>query len=230
MDGAGRRSDVTGTADPGGIGRLRPGPLARISHDPDALEAFYTEHVTAVTRFVARLLAELRQVVAERAAAALPAAETHSAVPGPSAPNPAAPNPAARRQAGPGRPHRRLAITGAVSAAGAASLAVVLTVTLSGSGGQLADPAAPRFVAATTVAAVLNNAALAAQREPAVPPPPGPIRLRQGVRRIRHFGRHPQSPGRPRRPACSSPRGGLDGVLDFGVRVPQGPHDDDRPQ
>jgi hypothetical protein len=163
---------VTGTADPGGIGRLRPGPLARISHDPDALEAFYTEHVTAVTRFVARLLAELRQVVAERAAAgALPAAETHSAVPGPSAPNPAAPNPAARRQAGPGRPHRRLAITGAVSAAGAASLAVVLTVTLSGSGGQLADPAAPRFVAATTVAAVLNNAALAAQREPAVPPP-----------------------------------------------------------
>jgi RNA polymerase sigma-70 factor (ECF subfamily) len=49
---------VTGTADPGGIGRLRPGPLARISHDPDALEAFYTEHVTAVTRFVARRVAD----------------------------------------------------------------------------------------------------------------------------------------------------------------------------
>ena len=121
----------------------------------------------ALIGFETRLLAELRQVVAERAAAALPAAETHSAIPGP-----AAPNPAARRQAGRGRPHRRLAITGAVSAAGAASLAVVLTVTLSRSGGQLAGPAAPRFVAATTVAAVLNNAALAAQREPAVPPRP----------------------------------------------------------
>ena len=49
---------MTGTADPGGIGRLRPGPLARIGHDPDALEAFYTEHVTAVTRFVARRVAD----------------------------------------------------------------------------------------------------------------------------------------------------------------------------
>ncbi|HSR22260.1 MAG TPA: hypothetical protein VLW53_01830, partial [Candidatus Eisenbacteria bacterium] len=38
---------MTGTADPGGHGRRRPGPLARIGHDPDALEAFYTEHVTA---------------------------------------------------------------------------------------------------------------------------------------------------------------------------------------
>ena len=124
----------------------------------------------ALIGFETRLLAELRQVVAERAAAAaLPAAETHSAVPGPSAPNPAAPNPAARRQAGRGWPHRRLAITGVVSAAGAAGLAVALTVTLSGSG-QLAGPAAPGFAAATTVAAVLNNAALAAQREPAVPP------------------------------------------------------------
>jgi len=49
---------VTGTADPGGHGRRRPGPLARIGHDPDALEAFYTEHVTAVTRFVARRVAD----------------------------------------------------------------------------------------------------------------------------------------------------------------------------
>ena len=127
----------------------------------------------ALIGFETRLLAELRQVVAERAASgALPAAETHPAVPGPSAPNPAAPNPAARRQAGRDRPHRRLAITGVLSAAGAASLAVVLTVTLSGSGGQLAGPAAPRFVAATTAAAVLNNAALAAQSEPAVTPRP----------------------------------------------------------
>jgi hypothetical protein len=100
------------------------------------------------------------------------AAAPHSAVPGPFAPNPAAPNPAARRQAGRGWPHRRLAITGVVSAAGAAGLAVALTVTLSGSGGQLADPAAPGFAAATTAAAVLNNAALAAQSEPAVTPRP----------------------------------------------------------
>ena len=49
---------MTGTADPGGHGRRRPGPLARIGHDPDALEAFYTEHVTAVTRFVARRVAD----------------------------------------------------------------------------------------------------------------------------------------------------------------------------
>ena len=127
----------------------------------------------ALIGFETRLLAELRQVVAERAASgALPAAETHSAVPGPSAPSPAAPNPAARRQAGRGGPHRRLAVTGVLSAAGAASLAVALTVTLSGSGGRLAGPAAPRFVAATTAAAVLNNAALAAQSEPAVTPRP----------------------------------------------------------
>lgn len=29
-------------------------PLSRIAHDPQAFEAFYREHVTAVTRFVAR--------------------------------------------------------------------------------------------------------------------------------------------------------------------------------
>jgi len=49
---------VTGPADPGRAGRPRPGPLARIGHDPDALEAFCTEHVTAVTRFVARRVAD----------------------------------------------------------------------------------------------------------------------------------------------------------------------------
>jgi len=49
---------VTGPADPGRAGRQRPGPLARIGHDPEALEAFYTEHVTAVTRFVARRVAD----------------------------------------------------------------------------------------------------------------------------------------------------------------------------
>ena len=49
---------MTGPADPGAAGRPRPGPLARIGHDPDALEAFYTEHVTAVTRFVARRVAD----------------------------------------------------------------------------------------------------------------------------------------------------------------------------
>ena len=49
---------MTGPADPGRAGRQRPGPLARIGHDPEALEAFYTEHVTAVTRFVARRVAD----------------------------------------------------------------------------------------------------------------------------------------------------------------------------
>jgi RNA polymerase sigma factor (sigma-70 family) len=53
---------VAGSADQGRGGgrggRLRPGPLARIGQDPDALETFYTEHVTAVTRFVARRVAD----------------------------------------------------------------------------------------------------------------------------------------------------------------------------
>jgi hypothetical protein len=60
-------------------------------------------------------------------------------------------------------------MTGGLSAAAAAGLAVALTVTLQGSGGQTAGP---RFAAPTTVAAVLNNAALAAQSEPAVAPRP----------------------------------------------------------
>jgi hypothetical protein len=114
----------------------------------------------ALIGFETRLLAELRQVVAERAAAA----------PYPAAPDPSAPSPAARRQAGRGWPHRRLAMTGVLSAAAAAGLAVTLTVTLTGNGGHPAST--PRFAAATTVAAVLNNAALAAQSEPAVTPRP----------------------------------------------------------
>lgn len=99
----------------------------------------------ALTGFETRLLAELRQVVTERATAA--------------------PHPATA-------PHRRLAMAGVLSAAVAAGLAVALTVTLPGSGGPPAGPAAPRFAPATTVAAVLDNAALAAQSEPAVTPRP----------------------------------------------------------
>jgi hypothetical protein len=117
--------------------------------------------------FETRLLAELRQVVTERAAAARPATAPHLAAPHPAAPGSSAPSPAARRQAGRGGPHRRLAMTGGLSAAVAAGLAVALSVTQQGSG-----PAAPHFAPATTVAAVLDNAALAAQSEPAVTPRP----------------------------------------------------------
>src|SRR5882757_2531149 len=113
-----------------------------------------------LTGFETRLLAELRQVVAERAAAA----------PHPAAPYPAAPHPAGGRQARRGWPYRRLTMTGVLSAAAAAGAAVALTVTLTGNGGHPAGP--PRFAAATTVAAVLNNAALAAQSQPAVTPRP----------------------------------------------------------
>lgn len=124
--------------------------------------------------FETRLLAELRQVVTERAApAAAPhPAAPHLAAPGRPVPSPAASHPAARRQAGRGWPHSRLAMAGGLSAAVAAGLAVALTVTLPGSGGPPAGPAAPHFAAATTVAAVLDNAALAAQSEPAVTPGP----------------------------------------------------------
>ncbi|HEV8221158.1 MAG TPA: CU044_5270 family protein [Streptosporangiaceae bacterium] len=127
----------------------------------------------ALIGFETRLLAELRQVVAERATAAHSATAPHpDAAPGPSASHPAAPHPPARGQAGRGWPHRRLAMTGGLSAAVAAGLAVALSVTLPGSGGPPAGPAAPRFAPATTVAAVLDNAALAAQSEPAVTPRP----------------------------------------------------------
>jgi hypothetical protein len=114
----------------------------------------------ALTGFETRLLAELRQVVAERAAS--------SALPG-TAPLPSAPSPAAWKQAGRGWPRRGIAMTGALSAA-AAAVTVALTVSLQGNGGPPAGP--PHFAAATTAAAVLNNAALAAQSEPAVTPRP----------------------------------------------------------
>ena len=128
----------------------------------------------APASFETRLLAELRQVVAERAAAgplsaAAPTpAAPHPSAPSPPAPSPSAPHPAAR-QAGRGWPGRRLVITGALSATVAAGVAVALTVALPDNGQR---PAGPHFAAATTVAAVLNNAALAAQSEPAVTPRP----------------------------------------------------------
>ncbi|HTW02935.1 MAG TPA: sigma-70 family RNA polymerase sigma factor [Streptosporangiaceae bacterium] len=49
-----------------GIPRGRPGPAAgpfsTIAHDPDALEAFYRQHVALVTRFVARRVADPHMV------------------------------------------------------------------------------------------------------------------------------------------------------------------------
>jgi len=62
-------------------------------------------------------------------------------------------------------------MTGGLTAAVAAGLAVALSATLPGSG-QLAGPPAPHFAPPTTVAAVLDNAALAAQSEPPVTPGP----------------------------------------------------------
>jgi RNA polymerase sigma factor (sigma-70 family) len=41
-----------------GIPRDRAGPLSKIAYDPDALEAFYRQHVALVTRFVARRVAD----------------------------------------------------------------------------------------------------------------------------------------------------------------------------
>src|ERR1700746_3163666 len=35
-----------------------PGPLSKIACDPDALEAFYRQHVALVTRFVSRRVAD----------------------------------------------------------------------------------------------------------------------------------------------------------------------------
>jgi len=46
--------DVTASADRDKADHRRPGPLARLAYDPDAFASFYREHVTSVTRFVAR--------------------------------------------------------------------------------------------------------------------------------------------------------------------------------
>ena len=136
--------------------------------------------------FETRLLAELRQVVTERAApGALPAAAPHPAALHPAAPGRPALSPAARRQAGRGWPHRRLAMAGGLSAAVAGGLAVALTVTSQGNGGRPAGP--PHFAAATTVAAVLDNAALAAQSEPAVTPRPNQFVYSKFVQVAPHF-------------------------------------------
>jgi len=55
---AGRSQDVSALRGPDGRGRSRAEPFARIAHDPEALAVFYREHVTAVTRFVARRVAD----------------------------------------------------------------------------------------------------------------------------------------------------------------------------
>jgi hypothetical protein len=105
----------------------------------------------ALGGFEARLLSELQIVVAERPAAA-----------GQEAGRRAGGGPAGRVWP------RRLAVTGVLSAALAAGLAVTLIVTSTGT-----TPAARHFAPATTVAAVLDNAAIAAQLGPAVAPRPG---------------------------------------------------------
>src|SRR6202050_5421915 len=51
--------DVTTARGPGKASReLAAQPLSRIARDPAAFEAFYREHVTLVTRFVARRVAD----------------------------------------------------------------------------------------------------------------------------------------------------------------------------
>src|SRR5215468_321430 len=58
MDGGTRSTAVTASADPDKAGRRRPGSFAQLAHDPDAFASFYREHVTDVTRFVARRVAD----------------------------------------------------------------------------------------------------------------------------------------------------------------------------
>jgi hypothetical protein len=107
----------------------------------------------AVTSFEAHLLSELQVVVTEQAAAAGQEAGRRASV----------------GSAGRVWP-RRLAVTGALSVALAAGLAVTLIVTSTGAG---TPPTTRHFAPATTVAAVLDNAALAAQSESAAAPRPG---------------------------------------------------------
>jgi RNA polymerase sigma factor (sigma-70 family) len=45
-----------------GTQKRPPGPFSRIASDPDAFEAFYRKHVTLVTRFVARRVADPQEV------------------------------------------------------------------------------------------------------------------------------------------------------------------------
>jgi RNA polymerase sigma-70 factor (ECF subfamily) len=58
MDGGERSTAVTASADPDQAGRRRPGSFAQLGHDADAFASFYREHVTDVTRFVARRVAD----------------------------------------------------------------------------------------------------------------------------------------------------------------------------
>lgn len=58
MDGGKGRVDVTAPEDRDKASHRRPESIARIGHDPDAFASFYREHVTTVTRFVARRVAD----------------------------------------------------------------------------------------------------------------------------------------------------------------------------
>jgi len=192
----------------------RPGAFARIGHDPDAFASFYREHVTAVTRFVARRVADphtVADLTAEVFLAVIGSAHTYRPGRGTqvawlygiarnviagehrrAAHESRVASWIAGRRARRGTAGRawpgRLAVTGAVSAALAAGLAVTLTVTSPGTG---TPPAAGRFAPATTVAAVLDNAALAAQSERAVAPRPGQFIYTKSILAVyqpRHHG------------------------------------------
>jgi RNA polymerase sigma-70 factor, ECF subfamily len=53
---------VSASSGPDKAGRGHAEPLAQIARDPDAFAGFYTEHVAAVTRFVARRAADPHSV------------------------------------------------------------------------------------------------------------------------------------------------------------------------
>ena len=184
MDGAGRRPDVTGPADPGRAGRLRPGPLARIGHDPEALEAFYTEHVTAVTRFVARRVADphtVADLTAEVFLAVIDSAHTYR----------------------PGRGTQLAWLYGiarTVIAGARRRAAPDRGAACGGAGRRLTDD---DDIARLEERIDTESAGRAACLALAGLPPDERAVLELVA---------------------------VDGVLDFGVRVPQGPHDDDRPQ
>src|SRR6266702_2801709 len=56
--GGDRSQGVSSSRGPDKAGRGQAEPFARIGYDADAFAAFYREHVTAVTRFVARRVAD----------------------------------------------------------------------------------------------------------------------------------------------------------------------------
>jgi hypothetical protein len=179
-----------------GIGSRKPAaePLSRIARDPAAFEVFYREHVSLVTRFVARRVADphaVADLTADVFLAVIASAHAYRSSRG----SPVAwlygiarniiagerrraahETRAAGRMSG-----RRLALAAAASAALAAGVAVALTATSGTSPGGHAGGGHPAtgapghpvsFGPATTAAEVLDNAALAALELPAGAPRP----------------------------------------------------------